>query len=171
MQTQYDYIILGAGLSGLTTALRMSRDPFFKSATIAIVDQDLNKGNDRTWCFWETAPDLYKEVVSYTWPSVLIKGYDMDQTIDISPYCYKKVESEAMYAFAKAKLSSYSNITLIEDKVIATDESDTQVTVNLKTQTLSAKHVLNSIYKPAIAFLGYRKICLLYTSPSPRDRG
>jgi len=160
VQTHYDYIILGAGLSGLTIALRMSRDSFFQSATIAVLDQDLNKGNDRTWCFWETTPDLYEEVVTYTWPSVLIKGKGVDQTIDISPYSYKKVESEAMYAFAKAKLSSYSNITLIEGKIIDTDENDTKVTVRLRTQTLTAKHLLNSIYKPEILAHQQQKIVL-----------
>jgi lycopene beta-cyclase len=138
----------------------MSRDPFFVSKTIAIVDQDLNKGNDRTWCFWETTPDLFEEVVSYTWPSVLIKGNGMNQTIDILPYAYKKVESEAMYAFAKAELSTYSNITLIQDNVIDTNESDTQVRVILKTQTLTTKHLLNSIYKPEILAHQQQKIVL-----------
>jgi len=165
VQTHYDYIILGAGLSGLTTALRMSQDSFFASKTIAIVDQDLSKGNDRTWCFWETAPTLFESIVSYSWSSVLIKGLSIDQTIAISPYSYKKVESEALYAFAKSrlrdsqpngehskknKLSLYSNITFIEDKVIDTKETGAKISVVLTKQTLTASHVLNSIYKPEI---------------------
>ena len=131
MQTHYDYSILGAGLSGLTVALRMSRDPFFASKRIAIIDQDLNKGNDRTWCFWETEADMYETIISHKWSQVLVKGKGVDQTITITPYSYKKIESSDLYTFTKKELSQYSNISFIQGSV---------------------------------------KDCLLYTSPSPRDK-
>lgn len=150
MQTHYDYIILGAGLSGLTTALRMSRDPFFSHKTIAIIDQDMNKGNDRTWCFWEITPDLYEEVVAYRWPSILVQGNDMLETIDIAPYSYKKVESAAVYAFAKNELSQHSNITFIESEVKAVGESESHGVVQTSTGKLTATTILNSIYNPEV---------------------
>lgn len=150
MQTHYDYIILGAGLSGLTTALRMSQDPFFKSKEIAIIDQDLNKGNDRTWCFWETEEGLFEQVVSYRWPFVLIKGKDIHQTISIAPYSYKKVESKDMYAFAKAKLSQHNNITFIKGKVSNIREETDFVTIHYNEKTIRALHILNSIHKPEV---------------------
>lgn len=150
MQSQYDYIILGAGLSGLTTALRMSQDTFFSSKKIAIIDQDLNKGNDRTWCFWETEEDLFEQAVSCSWPSVLIKGKEVHQTIAIAPYSYKKVESRDMYAFAKAQLSKHSNITFIEGKVSRIKEEPELVTIHYNQETLQASYILNSIYKPEV---------------------
>lgn len=148
VQIQYDYIILGAGLSGLTTALRMIRDPFLKDKTIAIIDQDLNKGNDRTWCFWETTPGLYESVVSYSWPSILIKGNSLNTTIDIAPYTYKKVESADLYAFAKAELSQHSNITFIEARVKNTLEMETQAQVITHKGKITGSKVLNSLYHP-----------------------
>ena len=36
---QYDYIILGAGASGLLLAYRMSQDSYFDDKAILIVDQ------------------------------------------------------------------------------------------------------------------------------------
>lgn len=150
MQSHYDYIILGAGLSGLTTALRMSRDSFFSSKKIAIIDQDLNKGNDRTWCFWETEEDLFEQAVSYSWPSVLIKGKEVHQSIAIAPYSYKKVESRDMYAFAKAELSQHSNITFIEGKVSRIKEDSELITIHYNEETLQASYILNSIYKPEV---------------------
>ena len=148
MQNKYDYIILGAGLSGLTTALRMARDPFFKNASIAIIDQNLNKKNDRTWCFWETTPNLYESIISYSWPTVLIKGKELNTTIDISPYTYKKVESEQLYAFAKAELSQHSNITFIEGKVTHITEKEHGAIVKTVDYEYHATTILNSIYKP-----------------------
>lgn len=148
VQTHYDYIILGAGLSGLTTALRMAKDPFFSKKSIAIIDQDLNKSNDRTWCFWEIKPSMYEAIVSYTWPSVLIKGEGVHSHIDIAPYTYKKIESAGLYAFAKAELSQHSNITFIEASVSTTTTLDGKATVTTDIGTFESPAVLNSIYKP-----------------------
>lgn len=150
MQTHYDYIILGAGLSGLTMALRMSGDPFFKNKTIAIIDKNLNKGNDRTWCFWETQPDIYEELVSYKWDKILVKGNGLQNPISIAPYSYKKVEGKDVYAFAKKKLSLYSNITFIENDVVAITDKETQAEVETTAHRFTASRVLNSIYKPAL---------------------
>lgn len=150
MQTHYDYIILGAGLSGLTMALRMSGDPFFKNKTIAIIDKNLNKGNDRTWCFWETQPDIYEELVSYKWDKILVKGNGLQNPIPINPYSYKKVEGKDVYAFAKKKLSLYSNIAFIENDVVAITDKETQAEVETTAHRFTTSCVLNSIYKPTI---------------------
>lgn len=160
VQTHYDYIILGAGLSGLTTALRMVRDPFFNKKTIAILDQDLDKQNDRTWCFWETGPSLYEEVVAYRWPSILIKGNGLDRPIDIAPYAYKKVESADLYAFAKAKLSQHSNITFIEAKVKGHKQTKTNGVVYTEREVFTAQVVLTSIYTPQLLEKQQQKVVL-----------
>lgn len=148
MQKQYDYIILGAGLSGLTTALRMIRDPFFKNTSIAIIDQNLSKENDRTWCFWEIEPDIFEKAVSYTWPSVLIKGEGLNATIDIAPYTYKKIESTDLYAFAKAELSQHSNITFIEAVAKGIKESKDNSEISTDIGNFTSSTILNSIYTP-----------------------
>jgi lycopene beta-cyclase len=49
----YDYIIVGAGASGLMMAYRMSKDSFFETKKILIIDKEKKSINDRTWCFWE----------------------------------------------------------------------------------------------------------------------
>ena len=46
---QYDYIILGAGASGLMLAYRMSQDKFFDDKSVLIIDKTKDKGNDRTY--------------------------------------------------------------------------------------------------------------------------
>lgn len=146
MQTHFDYIIIGAGLSGYTTALRMTRDTYFKDKTIAIIDPNFSKENDRTWCFWETSPSLYEEIVSYRWDHILVKGNDLKVPIDITPYQYKKVEGKDLYAFAKAKLSTYSNITLIEDTVGVLDDIRTHVIVRTQKDSYTATKILDSRY-------------------------
>jgi len=147
VQKQYDYIILGAGLSGLTTALRMQDDAYFSDKHIAIIDQNLNKGNDRTWCFWETEPDFYESLVSYRWRKILVAGHGLKDPITIEPFTYKKVEGEAVYAFAKASLEQNPNVTFIEASVTHLKEQENEVTVHTNQGDHTARNVLNSIYK------------------------
>jgi lycopene beta-cyclase len=61
---QTDYLILGAGASGLMLAYRMAKDPFFDHKSILILDQEQNKGNDRTWCFWEKGTGEWDPLLS-----------------------------------------------------------------------------------------------------------
>jgi len=63
---QYDYIILGAGASGLMLAFRMSQDSFFDEKSILIIDQVKDKGNDRTWCYWEDGSGEWDDLLTKT---------------------------------------------------------------------------------------------------------
>ena len=42
MMVQFDYIIVGAGASGLMMAYRMSKDSFFDNKKILIIDKEKN---------------------------------------------------------------------------------------------------------------------------------
>ena len=54
MKEKYDYIICGAGLSGLILASRIFEDRFFDDKNILLIDKDLKSSVNKTWCFWET---------------------------------------------------------------------------------------------------------------------
>ena len=86
MQTHYDYIILGGGLSGLTLAYRMAQDSFFDTKSILIIDQSAKEENDRTWCFWESQPDIFEDTVSHRWPIIGFKSPVFSDEIAIQPY-------------------------------------------------------------------------------------
>ena len=50
---KYDYIISGAGASGLILLYRMMKDPYFARKRILLIDKEKKSGNDRTWSYWE----------------------------------------------------------------------------------------------------------------------
>lgn len=160
VQKHYDYIILGAGLSGFTMALRMAKDAFFNDKSIAIIDSNFHKGNDRTWCFWEREPDVFEEVVSHRWFKILVQKDNDGTPIEIDPYLYKKVEGKDFYAFAKAQLSQHSNITLIEARVHSYNDVGSNVEVKTSKENYIASKVLNSIYKPKILQEQTQKVVL-----------
>ena len=68
--TNYDYIILGAGASGLMLAYRMASDTFFDDKSILIIDKEKQKGNDRTWCFWENGEGEWDDILTKTWSKI-----------------------------------------------------------------------------------------------------
>ena len=91
------YIILGAGASGLLLAYRMSLDSYFDDKSILIIDQKKDKGNDKTWCYWEEGDGEWDELLTKKWPKVFFGSKDFTETLNISPFCYKMIRSEKFY--------------------------------------------------------------------------
>ncbi len=144
MQTHYDYIILGGGLSGLTLAYRMSQDSFFDTTSILIIDQSAKEENDRTWCFWESQPDIFEEVVSHRWPLIQFKSPVFSDEIAIQPYTYKKIEGAHFYAFAKAILQQHHHIHFLQESVVDTEEQKDKVIVTTENHAITASRVCTS---------------------------
>ncbi len=150
MQTHYDYIILGGGLSGLTLAYRMAQDPFFDTKSILIIDQSAKKENDRTWCFWESQPDIFEEIVSHRWSTIGFKSPVFSDDIAIQPYQYKKIEGDDFYAFAKAYLVTKTHISFLQEAVLSVENQSDQVVIVTDQKKLSGGKVFNSILNSEI---------------------
>ncbi|MFT5891129.1 MAG: lycopene beta-cyclase [Dokdonia sp.] len=145
MQTHYDYIILGGGLSGLTIAYRMAQDPFFDTKSILIIDQSAKKENDRTWCFWESQPDIFEDIVSHRWSTIGFKSPAFSDDIAIQPYQYKKIEGNDFYAFAKAYLATKAHVSFLQEAVLSVENQSDQVVIVTDQKKLSGAKVFNSI--------------------------
>jgi lycopene beta-cyclase len=52
-EIKYDYIIAGAGCAGYSLLYHLLKDPVLNKKKILVLDSNFEKGNDRTWCFWE----------------------------------------------------------------------------------------------------------------------
>ena len=63
----FDYAIVGFGLSGMLMAYEMSKDGWFLDKKILIIDKDLKNSNDRTWCFWEEKESEFESIVFKKW--------------------------------------------------------------------------------------------------------
>ena len=142
---QYDYIILGAGASGLMLAFRMSQDSFFDEKSILIIDQEKDKGNDRTWCYWEDGCGEWDDLLTKTWPKVFFGCEAFSKTITITPYSYKMIRSEKFYDNLWSSIDLKTNITFIEDSVTKYSEVDKGVTIDTNKSTYFGLKLLNSI--------------------------
>lgn len=145
---KYDYIILGAGASGLMLAYRMSQDSFFNDKSILIIDKQKHKGNDRTWCFWEEGKGEWDTLLHKTWPTIFFASKNYTEEIDISPYTYKMIRSETFYASLWRAIQSKTNINFIEDKVNEVVELKEGAQVLAYEENYFGSKVFNSLPKP-----------------------
>ena len=142
---QYDYIILGAGASGLLLAYRMSQERYFDDKAILILDQLKDKGNDRTWCYWEEGKGEWDDILTKSWPKVFFGSDSFSKTINITPFNYKMIRSEKFYHKLWKSISLKSNITFIEDRVKNYKEIDEGVKVIGNKSNYLGFKLLNSI--------------------------
>ena len=146
--TKSDYIILGAGASGLLLAYRMSQDAFFDDKSILIIDKIKDKGNDRTWCFWEEASGEWDEIITKSWPNIFFGSANYSETISIAPFNYKMIRSEAFYKALWESISLKTNFKFIEATVETISSNQNGVEVITDEVTYFGSKLFNSLPNP-----------------------
>ena len=142
---QTDYLILGAGASGLMLAYRMAKDPFFANKSIVIVDKEQHKGDDRTWCFWEKGLGEWDSLVLKEWNQIYFGAQGRTKKISLGHYKYKMIRSAAFYQDLWDFILSKENFSFQQDEVSGICSSKNQVAVQCTSKTYWASQVFNSI--------------------------
>ena len=157
---EYDYIIIGAGASGLLLADAMLNDSFFDNKKILLLDKDAKNTNDRTWCFWEEGNGQFEAIVHKKWDAIHFQGDDVLKRTNISPYSYKMIRSIDFYKYYLGRIKESSNITFVQEGMVDLNESATEVTVKTTNNTYSGKFIFNSLFDYKMA-MGQKKYPVL----------
>lgn len=120
----FDYVIIGSGLAGLQLALQMSKDSYFDSATIGIIDFSEKIVNDKTWSFWEKGGGEFDPVVTKIWHTAKFKSPKISLSIPLKEYQYKTIRSSDFYRWAKDQLDTKKNFHFILDAVTTINPSE-----------------------------------------------
>jgi lycopene beta-cyclase len=123
MAKNFNYIIIGGGLSGLQLALQLSRDRFFEQKTFAIIDPSPKTENDKTWCFWEEGEGQWDSIITKSWDKSRFISSEKNIELNLEPYKYKMLRSLDFYNTAKSELSKLENFHFIEDEIERIDEA------------------------------------------------
>lgn len=143
--TEYDYIIIGGGASGLLLADALGSDPYFKNMRIALFEKEPQKGNDRTWCFWEPGPGDFDSLVHKKWSVLRFRGPDFDHRIPMQHYSYKMLRGSDFYAEYHNRIARYPNIEVRFEAVESLTESEDAALVSTSLGNYSALHVFSSV--------------------------
>lgn len=142
---QYDYIIAGAGCAGLSLAVHMIRSGKFADKRILLVDKEQKNRNDRTWCFWETRPGLFEDIVYKKWDIAWFHGDGYSKQMDIRPYHYKLIRGIDFYEYALGVISKQENITVQRGDVQGITSTDTETSITVDGRKFQAQYIFNSI--------------------------
>lgn len=143
--TKSDYIITGAGGSGLMLAYRMAQDSFFDDKSILIIDKEKNQTNNRTWCFWEPPHGEWDALTFKLWDKIYFGSDYFSKEIPIQPYQYKMIRSAKFYDHLWKIIDSKNNIRFISAAVNGFSEKGDVVTVATSEGNFLGKKLFNSI--------------------------
>ena len=141
----YDYIIAGAGCAGLSLAMNMIRSGRFSDKKILLVDQDPKRSNDRTWCFWETSPGIFEDIVYHQWSHLWFHGPGYSDELDVKPYRYKMIRGIDFYEYCFRVISEQPNFSFLQEKVEHVFSSELTTGVMVNGAAIHSHYVFNSI--------------------------
>ncbi|MDQ6528679.1 lycopene cyclase family protein [Flavobacterium sp. LHD-85] len=147
----FDYIFTGTGLASLMTVYKMILSGKFSNKSILLLDQDLKKINDRTWCFWEKEESVWNSIISKKWDLAFFANENFRRDLDLKPYSYNKIKGLDFYDFVFDAISKQSNITFLNEKVTDINELETHVFVGTEENRYTCNYLFNSIYTKAFA--------------------
>ena len=144
MKRKYDYIICGAGLSGLILASRIFEDCFFDDKNILLIDKDLKSSANKTWCFWETGNSVWKDYIVKSWDTVIFKSKGYKKEKSLKSYSYKMIKSKFFLDSIINKIKQANNFDFFQDEIVDFVESENNVLVQTKSNQFLANNVFNS---------------------------
>ena len=145
LDKQYDYIITGMGCAGLSLAVQLKKSGLAKGKKILLVDRVQKKQNDRTWCFWETQPGPFEEIVFRRWEEAWFHSSGYSTLLDLSPYKYKMIRGIDFYNHCLDQISSSPEFEIITANVQYVGNSPDGSMVMIDNNPVYGRCLFNSI--------------------------
>jgi lycopene beta-cyclase len=146
VENKYDYIIAGAGCAGYSLLYHLLQDPSLSKKKILVLDANLNKSNDRTWCFWEDTEGPFESIVCKKWSSIEVLKGDMHRSLPTTPFEYKMIQGIDFYKYINDFAKGFDNVEWVASKILTIDAINTNsARVNWEGGGAIAEYVFSSI--------------------------
>jgi lycopene beta-cyclase len=149
IQSNFDYIICGGGMAGLSLAYYLSVSEKLQGKRILIIEPTKKNKNDRTWAFWEKGTTKLEEIVFRKWENVtFVSPENNARQIELDGYAYKLIRGIDFYEFTQKNLLKNQNITLLQDFVVAIADTEKKAIVTTKNNGIfTADWAFDSTFK------------------------
>lgn len=142
---EYNYIIIGAGLAGMSLVTRMLQHSFFDNKRVLILSKSTTEAENKTWCFWEAGIGYFDQLVHHYWQHLTFVGSNFSKTESIQPFAYKMVKSEDFFAYTTSKLSAANHVDIVYDSVSSIDAEKGTIATSAATYT-ATDYIFSSIH-------------------------
>jgi lycopene beta-cyclase len=141
----YDYIIAGAGCAGLSLLYHFIHTPLLAEKSILVIDQNLNKSNDRTWCFWESETGLFEDLVKNSWGKIAVLAPSFQKELSTAPFTYKMIQGLDYYEYIQTKARQFKNISWLQTKILSIQDASNGAIVSYEGGKAHAAKIFSSI--------------------------
>lgn len=146
VENKYDYIIAGAGCAGYSLLNHLLQDPILSKKKILVLDANFNKGNDRTWCFWEDQAGPFESIVCKKWSNIEVLKGTMHRSLPTAPFEYKMIQGIDFYQYVSDFAKGFDNVEWVASKILSIDSiNDSSARVNWEGGSANAEFVFSSI--------------------------
>jgi lycopene beta-cyclase len=146
VEKKYDYIIAGAGCAGYSLLYHLLQDPVLSQKKVLVVDANLNKGNDRTWCFWEDSAGPFESIVCKKWSNIEVLKGAMHRSLPTAPFEYKMIQGIDFYQYISDFAKGFNNVEWVASKILHIDSINANsARVNWEGGAAIADYVFSSI--------------------------
>lgn len=115
---KFDYIIVGAGCSGLSLAYEMNVKNLFNDKTCAIIDKRKEFNRDKIWSYWNIYEHSFYDCLINKWDKFCVKKTQNEIILDCENFQYQSIDSQKFYKKILDNLNSNKNIKLILNKSV-----------------------------------------------------
>jgi lycopene beta-cyclase len=115
---KFDYIIIGAGCSGLSLAYEMNAKNLFNDKTCAIIDKRKEFNRDKIWSYWNIYEHSFYDCLINKWDKFCIKKAQDEIILNCENFQYQSIDSQKFYKKILDNLNSNKNIKLILNKSV-----------------------------------------------------
>jgi len=146
IENKYDYIIAGAGCAGYSLLYHLLQDPILCKKKILVLDANFNKGNDRTWCFWEDQAGPFESIVCKKWSNIEVLKGSMHRSLPTAPFEYKMIQGIDFYQYVSDFAKGFDNVEWVASKILSIDSINaSSARVNWEGGSANAEFVFSSI--------------------------
>ena len=146
VENKYDYIIAGAGCAGYSLLYHLLQDPILSKKRILVLDANFNKGNDRTWCFWEDQAGPFESIVCKKWSNIEVLKGSMHRSLPTAPFEYKMIQGIDFYQYVTDFAKGFDNVEWVASKILTIDSINANsARVNWEGGSANAGYVFSSI--------------------------
>ncbi len=131
----------------------MLRSGKFAEKKILLIDKAPKLKNDRTWCFWETQPGFFEDIVYRKWDTISFLSDHFSATTNISPYQYKMIKGIDFYSYCFDEIKKHGNVEVVYGDVRAWKYEKEAINFKIDDKDIKlidrGTKIFNSVYKPA----------------------